>query len=204
MTETNGVTQPASADPKVAEASGTPTLPTRDQRDFARARKRIEELEKKLSDAEAAQKSESERAVEEAYKRGQTETTAQYKARMKQQATEALVARKVLAAGFHEDLVDLAIVKLSKSGVEDPTEQDIAAVIAQLEWAKPTAQKQPGTPGAPAQQGGVQPEYPKNGQWDRQQVQELIAEGRYEEFRAPIEKAMKDGRLLPYPMRGPR
>lgn len=203
MTETNGAIQPASTE-QVAEAKQSPSLPTRDQRDYAKARTRIAQLEKQLADAEAAKKSESERAVEEAYKRGQTETTAQYEARMKQQATEALVARKVLAAGFHEDLVDLAIVKLSKSGVEDPTEQDIAAVIAQLEWAKPTAQRQPGTPGAPAQQGGAQSEYPKNGQWDRQQVQELITAGRYEEFRAPIEKAMKEGRLLPYPMRGPR
>lgn len=198
MTETNGAIQPASTE-QVAEAKQSQALPTRDQRDFAKARTRIAQLEKQLADAEAAKKSESERAVEEAYKRGQTETTAQFEARMKQQATEALVARKVLAAGFHEDLVDLAIVKLSKSGVDDPTEQDIAAVIAQLEHLRPVATqpKQPGTPGAPAQQGADRPEYPKGGQWSVTQIRDVIALGQYEQYRASIEKAQAENRILP-------
>lgn len=200
MTEVipNGATLPVGTDTKTTEASATPIQPTRDQRDYARARNRIAELEKKLEQSEAAKKSEAERAVEEAYTRGKTETQTQADARLRQKQLENTITRKVLAAGLHEDAIDLALVKLQKLGIDDPTESEIGEVLATLEWAKsnpvaqqPPAPKVPGQPGAPSPADASRPEYPKGGVWSRDQIQEVIARGLYPTYKESIESARK-------------
>lgn len=212
MTDSTAQPTPASAEPHVA-------VPSQPQDDFnpVRARRKISGLEKQLQESqerlaalEAGQKTEAERAREEAYNRGKSETQTQADARLKQQQLENTITRKVLAAGLHEDAIDLALVKLQKAGIDDPTEAEIGDVLATLEWAKPASAQQqaapraPGQPGSPTPADVTRPEYPRGGEWDRTQIQELIANGEYPKYQAAIEKAHKEGRVKAYPLRAPR
>lgn len=206
MTESTAQPTPASAETHVA-------VPSQPQDDFnpVRARRKISGLEKQLQESqerlaalEAGQKTEAERAREEAYNRGKTETEAQFTKRIQQLEIDGSISRSVLAAGFPEDVVHIVKAKIE---TDDPKEikAEVDKVLAGLEWARPSGKPRvPGQPGSPTPADTNAPEYPKNGQWDRTQVQELIQLGRYEEFRGAIDKANAEGRLLPYPMRGPR
>jgi hypothetical protein len=133
--------------------------------------KQLAELQSKLSQFEEAQKSETEKAIEAAYKRGMQEAEEKWQKELNELKLQTAIERELASRGLHPDL---AYVVRHKAELESP--DDVPAIVEELTKTHPAFQaalkgnRAPSpTQTAPTNQTGFQ----AGKQWKRSEIQEI-------------------------------
>lgn len=152
--------QGEAAEPKAPVSptgEGAPAPRTYTDADIAKARRKAEQraeaAEAELAKLREQSKTEAEKALEEAYKRGKSETEAQYQARLNEERIDGAIRRKLLelssATGIDEDQVH--VIRAKHPDIE--TVED--AIAKATEYAEAWKEKHPAArPVVPGQPGG--------------------------------------------------
>lgn len=189
---------PGTGEATTPETATAPTSPTNHPAVLRKQMKAIEReretLKAQLAELQEKNKSEAEKAIESARKEAAKQTAEQYEKQIADLKRGNAIANAVARAGLDSDYVHIVRAKLEDVEDIEDLDAEVAKIIETASWGKAPARG--GQPGAPASQGGASPDYPRGGQWDRDQIQELVQNGQYHKYRPQIEQAWREGKVL--------